>query len=150
MSADDKCPQWIRVSTSDMTSQEGRYILGGKSQREWADYGRWFALIQLMARDSNGFIDVSDPRRLKSLAVDLALTPKACRDWLGVLVDGGAIDREAYEARGWICVADVYNAVQSYQTQTRANKRNGAKGGRPRKQITETTEQGQTEQKPNG
>lgn len=136
MSADDKRPQWIRVSTYDMTSPEGRYILGGKSAREWADYGRWFALLQLMARTTEGYIDVSDPRRLKSLATDLALTPKACGDWIGVLVEGGAVEREAYEEKGWICVADVYNAVQSYKCQVRANKRNGAKGGRPRKTQT--------------
>ena len=115
-----------------MTSQEGRYILGGKSAKEWADYGRWFALLQLMARTQEGYIDVSDPRRLKSLAVDLALTPKACRDWLGVLVDGGAIEQESYDV-GRVLVPDVYNSVQSYKSQVRANKRNGAKGGRPRK-----------------
>ena len=145
MSAADKVPQWIRVSTSDMTSAEGRYILGGKSSREWADYGRWFALLQLVARSPEGLIDVSDQRRLKSLAVDLALTPKACKDWLGVLVDGGAIEREAYEARGWICIPCVFNDVQSYKSQVRVNRLNGAKGGRPRKKKTETTTTDKTE-----
>ena len=79
---------------------------------------------------------MSDERRLKSLSVDLAMTPKACKGWLEVLVDGGAIEREAYEAKGWVCIADVYNHVQAYQTQVRVNKRNGAKGGRPRKTKT--------------
>lgn len=143
MSADDKCPPWIRVSTTDMTSSEGRYILGGKSAKEWADYGRYFALIQLVARSPQGFIDVSDPRRLKSLAVDLAMTPKACKDWIDMLLTGGVIERESYERMGWICIVDVYNAVQSYQAQVRANKRNGAKGGRPKKK-TESLEQVET------
>lgn len=136
MSADDRCPPWIRLSTDNMTSIEGRYILGGKSNREWADYGRYIGLMQLIARTPEGFIDVSDERRLKSLSVDLAMTPKACKGWLEVLVDGGAIEREAYEAKRWVCIADVYNHVQAYQTQVRVNKRNGAKGGRPRKTKT--------------
>lgn len=147
MSADDKHLQWLRVNTCDMVSLEGRYILGGKSTREWADYGRWFALLQLMARSSDGCIDVGDPRRLKSLAADLALSPKACRDWLAVLVEGGAIDRDNYE-QGRIFVADVFNAVQAYNAQVRANKRNGTKGGRPRKRGNNDTED--TQKKPNG
>ena len=146
MSCDDRCPPWIRVSTSNMTTVEGRYILGGRSAREFADYGRYFALIQLVARTPQGYIDVGDARRLKSLAADLGMTPKACRDWLAVLVEGGAIDAECYEARGWVFMPDVYNQVQSYQGQVAANRRNGAKGGRPRKQKTETKPNG----KPNG
>ncbi len=142
MSVDDKCPPWIRVSTTNMTSAEGRYILGGKSAKEWADYGRYFALIQLIARSPQGYIDVSDERRLRSLAVDLALTPKACTTWLNVLLKGGVIDAESYEQAGRVCMPDVYNAVTAYQTQIRVNRKNGAKGGRPRKN--------KTEQKPNG
>lgn len=150
MSADDKCPQWIRVSTTDMTSTEGRYILGGKSTREWADYGRWFALMQLVARSPEGYLDVADARRLKSLAVDLAMTPKACTEWLEMLVEGGAVEREAYEVQKWVCVPDIWNAIQSYRMQVRANKRNGAKGGRPRKPKTEPIAKPETEAKPNG
>ena len=82
MSADDKRLKWLRVSTADMTSPEGRYILGGKSTKEWADYGRYFALLQLMASSPEGTIDVSDARRLKSLAVELSMTPAACKEWL--------------------------------------------------------------------
>ena len=138
MSVDDKCPQWIRVSTQDMTSMSGRYILGGKSAKEWADYGRWFALIQLCARTPDGYIDVSDERRMKSLALDLSMTPAACKKWLGVLVDSGALDRELYESRGWVLIVDVYNAVQSYHTQVRVNKRNGAMRGRSKHKRNES------------
>ena len=150
MSADDKCAPWIRVSTTDMNSYEGRYILGGKSTKEWADYGRYFALIQLAARTPEGVIDVSDERRLKSLSVDLAMTPKACREWLGVLLEGGIIEREAYEDRGILCIVDVCNAVIAYQSQVSANRRNGARGGRPRKDKTEPIKKEETERKPNG
>ena len=145
MSASDKFPQWIRVSTSDMTSAEGRYILGGKSQREWADYGRWFALLQLVARSPEGYIDVGDQRRLKSLAADLALTPKGCKEWLSVLVEGGAIDRDAFVSKCWICVPCVFNDVQAFRSQVRVNRINGAKGGRPRRRKTEDATADKTE-----
>ena len=136
MSVDDKCPQWIRMSTHDMESPTGSYVLGGKSEKEWAAYGREKGLEQLCARTPDGYIDVSDERRLKSLAYSLAMTPAACKKWLSVLVDGGVIDRESYESCGWVLVVDVYNSVQSYQTRVRANKRNGSKGGRPTKTQT--------------
>ena len=119
-----------------MTSMSGRYILGGKSAKEWADYGRWFALIQLCARTPEGYIDVSDERRMKSLALDLSMTPANCKKWLGVLVDSGALDRESYESRGWVLIVDVYNAVQSYHIQVRANKRNGAMKGKAKSKRT--------------
>ena len=123
MSADDRCPQWVRVSTHHMTSIAGRYVLGGKTAREWADYGRLWALTQLCACTTGGYIDAADTRRLASLAQDLGMAPKACRAWLAVLVEGGAIDREAWESRGWILVPDSFNAVQSYASQSRTNKR---------------------------
>jgi len=137
MAADDKCPPWIRVSTHDMTSIAGRYILGGKSVKEWADYGRYFALMQLIARTPGGYIDVSDDRRLRSLATDLAMSPKACRDWLSTLVEGSAIDRESYEVAKQVTITDVYNFVEAYQSKARANRRNGAAGGRPHKTETQ-------------
>lgn len=139
MSAEDKSPQWIRVSTSDMFSQEGRYILGGRSNKEWADYGRWFALLQLLGRTADGYIDVSDPRRLKSLASDLAMQPKACKEWLAMLVEGGAVDREAYETKGRVCVADVFDAVQSYKCQVRANRRIAAQRVKKRERTNDGT-----------
>jgi hypothetical protein len=132
MAADDKCPPWIRVSTHDMTSAAGRYIIGGGSPKEWADYGRFFALLQLQACTADGRIDVADDRRLRSLARDLGMTPKACRDWLQMLAEGGAIDLESLEA-GHVVNADVWEFVQSYQTQARVNRKNGARGGRPSK-----------------
>lgn len=129
MSADDKCPQWIRVSTHDMTSSAGRYILGARTQKDWANYGRWFALMQLLASTPESVIDVSTPQRLKSIAHELAMTPKACEEWLGTLSESGAIDTEAYDAKRLLFVPDVYDAVQSYQTRVRVNRQN-AKGKR--------------------
>ena len=123
MSADDRCPQWVRVSTHHMTSIAGRYVLGGKTAREWADYGRLFALTQLCACTTEGYIDASDSRRLASLAQDLGMSAKACRSWIGVLVEGGAVDRDSWESEGRILVPDAFNAVQAYATQSRTNKR---------------------------
>ena len=137
MAADDKTPQWIRVSTHDMTSSAGRYILGSRTAKEWADYGRWFALMQILAQMPESVIDVSEDARLKSLAYDLSMTAKACGEWLGRLSAAGAIDTECYEQRRVVCVPDILTAVSAYQTKVNVNRRNGARGGRP-KAKTET------------
>jgi len=135
MSADDKCPPWIRVNTSDMLSQEGRYILGGRTTKEWADYGRYFALLQLLARSPEARIYVEDERLLKSLSVDLNMTPKSCRAWLDDLDAIGVLNSNDY-ADGYVMIDDVTNAVSDYLSQVRRNRENGAKGGRPRKTQT--------------
>ena len=135
MSADDRYPHWIRVNSDDMTSEEGRYILGGKSTQEWADYGRYFALMQLLARTTGARLHVKDERLLKSLSVDLSMTPKACVSWLDMLGECGAINPLDY-AEGYVTIDDVTCAVLDFQDTVRRNKRNGAKGGRPRKTET--------------
>lgn len=130
MSADDKYPQWIRVSTHDMTSPAGRYILGARTARDWANYGRWFALQQILAGVPDSVLDVGTPQMLKSLAHELAMTPKACAEWLEVLSDGGAIDTEAYRDKRMVFVPDIYATVTSYQSRVKVNRANGARGGR--------------------
>ena len=132
MGADDRCPHWIRVNTDDMTSAEGRYILGGKSSREWADYGRYFALMQILARSPEARLHVADERLLKSLAVDLGMTPRACTEWLEVLGTSGILNPVDY-GQGYVTIDDVSRAVIDFQDTVRRNKRNGSKGGRPRK-----------------
>ena len=135
MSADDRYPHWIRVNSDDMTSEEGRYILGGKSAKEWADYGRYFALIQLLARSTGARIHIADERLLKSLSVDLGMAPKACKAWLDMLATSGVLNHLDYE-QGYVTIDDVSRAVLDFQDTVRRNKRNGAKGGRPRKTET--------------
>lgn len=145
MSANDKFPQWMRVSTSDAQSETGRYILGGKTNKDWANYGRWQALLQLLHRSPGGCLDVSDPQRFRSLTQELfgaagTAAVKTCRLFLALLVDAGALDRESYEKKDWLTNNDAYEAYQSYQTQVRANRRNGKRGGRPRKKPSEDTD----------
>lgn len=135
MSADDRYPHWIRVNSDDMTSEEGRYILGGKSTQEWADYGRYFALMQLLSRTTGARLNVGDPRLLKSLASDLGMTAKACVTWLDMLSTSGVLNPNDY-AEGYVTIDDVTCAVLDFQDTVRRNKRNGAKGGRPRKTET--------------
>lgn len=127
MAADDKSPRWIRISTSDWDSPVGRYVLAGGSSSDWAAYGRWCALRQLLASSPMGYVDVSDPRCLGSLARQLGLGQRACRTWLGVLADCGGIDREALEERGWVVDGDIYDQAQSYRSQCEQNRRNRAR-----------------------
>lgn len=122
---DEKFPQWIRMRTNDMDTPAGRYILAGGSTSDWANYGRFFALRQVLATTPGAIVDVSNPRMLGSLARQLGFSgPKACRSWLAALAECDAIDREMLEERGQILVMDVYEAQQSYQSMCRTNRRN--------------------------
>lgn len=141
MSADDKFPRWVRVSTIDSTTPAGRYILAGHDKAAWADYGRYFALLQLVAREADACMDVSDDRRMRSLAAELNMTVKACESWLDMLVEAGAVERESYE-RGLISIQDATNAARGYREQCARNRQNGAKSkGRPRKDDAGTKTQ---------
>ena len=130
---DDKFPQWIRVRTNDMDTPAGRYMLAGGSVSDWADYGRWFALRQVLATTPGASLDVSDARMLGALARQLSFSsPRRCREWLDALAACGAIDRECYEERSLVFDTDMFEAQQSYQNRVRTNREKGAKGGRPR------------------
>lgn len=122
---DEKFPQWIRMRTNDMDSPAGRYILAGGSTSDWANYGRYFALRQILATTPGAAVDVSNQRMLGSLARQLGFSgPKACRSWLEALAEFDAIDREMLEGRGQVLVGDVWDAQQSYQSMCRTNRRN--------------------------
>lgn len=122
---DEKFPQWIRMRTNDFDSPAGRYILAGGSTSDWANYGRYFVLRQILATTPGASVDVSNQRMLGSLARQLGFSgPKACRSWLEALAECGAIDREMLECRGQILVGDVWDAQQSYQSMCRTNRRN--------------------------
>lgn len=122
---DEKFPQWIRMRTNDFDSPAGRYILAGGSTSDWANYGRYFALRQILATTPGAAVDVSNQRMLGSLARQLGFSgPKACRSWLEALAECDAIDREMLEGRGQVLVGDVWDAQQSYQSMCRTNRRN--------------------------
>lgn len=122
---DEKYPQWVRMRTNDFNSPAGRYILAGGSTTDWANYGRWFALRQILATTPLAVVDVSNQRQLGALARQLGFTgPKACRSWLQALAECDAIDREALEGRGLVLDGDIFEALQSYQAMCRTNRRN--------------------------
>lgn len=130
---DDRFPQWVRFRTNDMDTPAGRYMLAGGSVSDWADYGRWFALRQVLATTPGAALDVSDARMLGALARQLSFaSARRCREWLDALSACGAIDRECYEGRSVVLDADMFEAQQSYQSRVRSNREKGAKGGRPR------------------
>lgn len=122
---DEKFPQWIRMRTNDFDSPAGRYILADGSTSDWANYGRYFALRQILATTPGAAVDVSNQRMLGSLARQLGFSgSKACRSWLEALAECDAIDREMLEGRGQVLVGDVWDAQQSYQSMCRTNRRN--------------------------
>ena len=132
MTAEERFPPWIKVSSRDMDSAAGRYMLAGGSQSDWADYGRWFALRQILATTPGAFVDARNARMLGSLSRQLGFSsPRRCREWLQALADCGAIDRGSWDERGEVVDVDVYNSVTSYQSRCRTNARNKA-GSRER------------------
>lgn len=130
-SADDKLPQWIRLRTNDWDSPAGRYMLAGGRTADWADYGRWFALRQLLATTPGAYIDASNPRQLGALARQLGFSsPRACRAWLEALVECGAISPADWEESGWVVDVDVANQQISYRERVRVNRSNRSGAGR--------------------
>lgn len=143
-SADEKLPQWIRLRTNDWDSPAGRYMLAGGRTSDWADYGRWFALRQLLATTPGAYIDASNPRQLASLARQLGFaSARACRSWLEALVECGAISREDWEQEGWVVDVDVANQQVSYQARARVNRSNRSGSGKARDTSDESETNGQ-------
>lgn len=123
MAADERFPAWLRFSTNDMGSAAGRYMLASGTTANWADYGRWFALRQILATTPGGAIDASNARLLGSLGRQLDMGIKACRAWLQSLADVGAISPADWE-RGVVCDPDVFDQQEAYQNRVRVNRRN--------------------------
>lgn len=131
-SADEKLPQWFRLRTNDMDTPAGRYMLAGGSTSDWASYGRWFALRQILATTPGAYVDVSDQRQLRALARQLGFSgPKACRTWLDALAHCGAIAATDYET-GEVTDPDVYNQQMQYVESVKRARRNGSKSGAAR------------------
>lgn len=132
-SADEKLPQWMRVRTNDWDTPAGRYLLAGGGTQNWADYGRWFALRQMLATTPDAYIDASDDRRMGALTRQLGFSSRAaCRRWVESLAACDAISAADWEGRGWVTDPDVSEQQRAYAARVitnRANRRGGRKGG---------------------
>ena len=127
MTHEERFPPWMRVSTRDMDSTAGRYMLAGGSQSDWADYGRWFALRQILSTTPGACLDAGNPRILGSLARQLGFGgQRRCREWLQSLSECGAIDRGSWDECGEVVDAEIYNSLASYQSRCRTNALNKA------------------------
>ena len=146
MAIDDKCPQWIRLDTHDVDSREVSYILGGYSEADLANYGRLCILRQEIVRAGEGYLEVGDDRHRLALGHKLGIrSDDEFLAFIEILLESGVCERAAYEAKGWLMMPDAWNQLSAYQSQVRANRANGAKGGRPRKAQSAAA---QTEEKP--
>lgn len=131
MDVNEKYPPWLRLRTDDFLRPQGSQVIGCGSAAGWADYGRWFALRQLLARAPGAVIDVSNARELAALARQLGFpTHKKCRDFLSTLAECGVIDAEGLES-GRVFDESVFEQQQSYQIRCRKLRENGERGGRP-------------------
>lgn len=122
--SEDRFPQWIRVPTSDWDSAAGRYMLAGGSQSNWADYGRWCALRQILATTKGAFVDVTNDRQLGALSRQLGFASRrACRSWLDALAECEAISPPDY-AEGLVVSLDVAAQQRNYVDRVETNRRN--------------------------
>lgn len=141
--ADDKLPQWFRVRTNDWESPAGRYILAGGRTADWADYGRWFALRQILATTPGACVDASNPRQIGALARQLGFpSARACREWLDALAECGAVSPDEWSGSGLVVDYDVANQQASYQSRVRVNRANRSGGGEGREAPDECATKG--------
>lgn len=90
-------------------------------------YGKWWALLELMARSSEGFIDLEKPGQREVIEWTLRLDD--CDEFLNMLAQVGLIDSEML-ARGKV----MSNSFLQRREEMLANFENGRKGGRPKKE----------------
>ena len=153
MAVDDKCPQWIRLDTHDLDSPEVMYLMGGHTEADWANYGRLCALRTEIVRTGKGYVEVGNERHMLALGHKLGLVgTETVREFVELLLDAEICERAAFEVKGWLMMPDAWNQLEAYNAQVRANRANGRKGGRPRKDAQpEKPNQNpdETQQKPN-
>lgn len=127
--AGDRLPQWVRLSTNDWNSPAGRHMLAGGRTADWADYGRWVVLRQLLATTPGAAVDASDQRQLGALSRQLGFpSPRACRAWLDALAECSAISGPDWREAERVVDVDIYNQQASYASRVRTNRRNRAGG----------------------
>lgn len=117
---------WWKVRADDADTPEGRYILGRRSAKDWANYGRWVALRGYLTSCERAVIDHTDRRAMDALGCQLGLGKKQLGEFVQLLLDAKAIDSEEY-ANGFIMVDDVMRQWTKYQTRSAANQINGGK-----------------------
>lgn len=114
---------WWKLPAEDTESPVGRYILGMRSAKDWANYGRWVELRGYLASSDKCFIYHNDPRAMDALGYRLGLTKKQLQSFVQLLLDAGAINRDEY-ADGYIVVDDVYEQWCAYENRKATNKAN--------------------------
>lgn len=117
---------WWKVRTDDADTPEGRYLLGRRTAKDWANYGRWVALRGFLTACNSAAIDHRDARAMDALGCQLGLSKKQLADFVKLLLDAGAINREEYEA-GFIVCDDVTRQWAKYQNRSAVNTINGGK-----------------------
>lgn len=117
---------WWKVRADDADTPEGRYILGRRSAKDWANYGRWIALRGYLTGCPAAGVDRTDQRAMDALGCQLGLSRKQLGEFVQLLLDARAINPEDYES-GFIVVDDVARQWQAYQNRSAVNTVNGGR-----------------------
>lgn len=114
---------WWKLPAEDTESPVGRYVLGMRSAKDWANYGRWVELRGYLASSDRCAIDHTDPRAMDALGYRLGLNKKQLQAFVQLLLDAGAINKDEY-ADGFIVVDDVFEQWCAYENRKAINKAN--------------------------
>lgn len=117
---------WWKVRADDADTPEGRYILGRRTAKDWANYGRWVTLRGYLTGCPSAAIDHRDKRAMDALGCELGLSKKQLAEFVSLLLDAGAINQEEYED-GFIVCDDVSRQWAKYQNRSAVNTVNGGK-----------------------
>lgn len=117
---------WWKIRADDTGTPEGRYTLGRRTDKDWANYGRWVALRGYLTDCKSSAIDHRDKRAMDALGCELGLSEKKLAEFVSLLLDAGAINREEYEA-GFIVIDDISRQWAKYQNRSAVNTINGGK-----------------------
>lgn len=128
--APQRQPRWIKVPCDEVSTELGRHIIAGGSRSNWADYGRYLALRELLMTTEGAIVRLG-AREAGALARHLGFSgAKALRSWLDMLAECGAISAADW-AEGAVCVPDVSAQRDAYVRKCRVVSRNREGRGGP-------------------
>lgn len=124
--------EWIKIPAGEHNSTACMSLLGARTEKDLATFGRWCLLRSLIAATETGRIDLSDPGVLHSLSLNLSFTVEEFLELLSRLIELGFLTKEGNE----VFNIDVENSIKDYASFVEKQRENGKKGGRPK--LTKT------------
>lgn len=119
---------WWKLAANDTNTPAGQYILGRRTAKDWANYGRWVDFRGYLSQQDSCVIDRKDQRAMDALGYRLGLSRKQLTEFVSLLQAAGALSKDAFD-EGWLSVDDVFNQWQAYMNRKAVNTANRSKRG---------------------